>query len=131
EDKAVFDQCTETIIRQVGDIGRMVDEFSAFARMPKPDMKDVDLREGLHEASFLVEVSRPDIIFERDFGTKKLMGTFDTRLLSQAFGNLIKNAAEGIDAAPRAEGVGGVIRITSRRIGNEICVEVIDNGKGL
>ena len=131
EDKAVFDQCTETIIRQVGDIGRMVDEFSAFARMPKPDMKVVDLREGLHEASFLVEVSRPDIIFERDFGPQKLMGTFDTRLLSQAFGNLIKNAAEGIDAALRAEGVGGVIRITSRRIGNEICVEVIDNGKGL
>src|SRR5690606_518228 len=55
EDREVFDQCTDTIIRQVGDIGRMVDEFSSFARMPKPEMKAVDLREPLREASFLVE----------------------------------------------------------------------------
>lgn len=69
EDREVFDQCTETIIRQVGDIGRMVDEFSAFARMPKPEIKAMDLREALREASFLVEVSRSDIRFERDFGS--------------------------------------------------------------
>ncbi|WP_292216011.1 histidine kinase dimerization/phospho-acceptor domain-containing protein, partial [Mesorhizobium sp.] len=65
EDREVFDQCTDTIIRQVEDIGRMVDEFSAFARMPKPEMKAIDLRESLREASFLVEVSRSDIAFER------------------------------------------------------------------
>ena len=63
----------------------------------------------------LVEVSRPDITFERNFGIQRLLGTFDTRLLSQAFGNLIKNAAEGIDAAQRAEGVNGVIRITAEQ----------------
>src|SRR5690606_19080607 len=74
EDREVFDQCTETIIRQVGDIGRMVDEFSAFARMPKPDMQVMDLREPLREASFLVEVSRADIAFDRDFGNTPLMG---------------------------------------------------------
>jgi two-component system nitrogen regulation sensor histidine kinase NtrY len=56
EDREVFDQCTDTIIRQVGDIGRMVDEFSAFARMPKPEMKAMDMREALREASFLIEV---------------------------------------------------------------------------
>ncbi|MCE3589792.1 PAS domain-containing sensor histidine kinase, partial [Escherichia coli] len=50
EDREVFDQCTETIIRQVGDIGRMVDEFSSFARMPKPEIKAMDLREALREA---------------------------------------------------------------------------------
>jgi two-component system, NtrC family, nitrogen regulation sensor histidine kinase NtrY len=131
EDREVFDQCTNTIIRQVEDIGRMVDEFSAFARMPKPDMQAMDLREPLREASFLVEVSRSDIAFERDFGSTKLMGTFDSRLMSQAFGNLIKNAAEAIEAAERQTGESGVIRIVARTEGNNIRVDVIDNGKGL
>src|SRR5690606_36663728 len=74
EDREVFEQCTQTIIRQVGDIGRMVDEFSAFARMPKPDMKVIDLREPLREASFLIEVSRADIAITRDFGSEPLTG---------------------------------------------------------
>jgi two-component system nitrogen regulation sensor histidine kinase NtrY len=131
EDREVFDQCTDTIIRQVEDIGRMVDEFSAFARMPKPDMKVLDLREPLREASFLVEVSRSDIAFERAFGTEPLMGTFDNRLMSQAFGNIIKNAAEAIEGAEFESGKAGVIRIQASREGNMIRVDVIDNGKGL
>jgi len=130
EDREVFDQCTDTIIRQVGDIGRMVDEFSSFARMPKPEMKALDLREPLREASFLVEVSRADIKFERDFGDVPLRGTFDTRLLGQAFGNIIKNAAEAIDGREeRSEP--GVIRVQAMREGNRIRVDVLDNGKGL
>ncbi len=131
EDREVFDQCTETIIRQVGDIGRMVDEFSAFARMPKPDMKRLDVREPLREASFLVEVSRHDIAFERDFGEEPLVGTFDSRLLSQAFGNVIKNAAEAIEGAELGGGEAGVIRIRARRKNNTIAVDIMDNGKGL
>lgn len=133
EDREVFDQCTETIIRQVGDIGRMVDEFSAFARMPKPDIQRLDLREPLREASFLVEVSRSDLTVERALGDKPLIGRFDTRLMSQAFGNVIKNAAEAIDAAAREAGTGhaGFIRIAARREGETIEVTVTDNGKGL
>ncbi|MDH4990280.1 PAS domain-containing sensor histidine kinase [Aquamicrobium lusatiense] len=131
EDREVFDQCTETIIRQVGDIGRMVDEFSSFARMPKPDMKQLDLREPLREASFLVEVSRPDIRFERQFGNEPLPGTFDTRLLSQAFGNVIKNASEAMEGVEREDGSSGVIMIGAVREGDIIRVDVIDNGKGL
>jgi two-component system nitrogen regulation sensor histidine kinase NtrY len=132
EDREVFDQCTDTIIRQVGDIGRMVDEFSAFARMPKPDMQPLDLREPLREASFLVEMSRHDITFERDFGDEALMGTFDSRLVGQAFGNVIKNATEAIEAAERENGdIRGAIRIRARRLDGQICVDVIDNGKGL
>lgn len=132
EDREVFDQCTDTIIRQVGDIGRMVDEFSAFARMPKPDIQRLDLREPLREASFLIEVSRTDITVERDLGEEPLIGRFDTRLMSQAFGNIIKNAAEAIDAAAREEGeLRGIIRITARRAGENIEVAVMDNGKGL
>jgi two-component system nitrogen regulation sensor histidine kinase NtrY len=135
EDREIFDQCTDTIIRQVGDIGRMVDEFSAFARMPKPEMRLLDLREPLREASFLVEISRADIRFERSFGDEKLTGTFDSRLLGQAFGNVIKNATEAIEAAERADGTpggaGGVIRVRSRREDGMLVVEVLDNGKGL
>jgi len=131
EDREIFDQCTETIIRQVGDIGRMVDEFSAFARMPKPDMQLLDLREPLREASFLVEVSRSDIAFTRDFGREPLMGTFDSRLLGQAFGNLIKNAAEAIDAAERQTGEKGAILVRALRQGDHITVDIVDNGRGL
>ncbi|MBT1154805.1 PAS domain-containing sensor histidine kinase [Aminobacter anthyllidis] len=131
EDREVFDQCTETIIRQVGDIGRMVDEFSAFARMPKPEMKVIDIREPLREASFLVEVSRADIAFEREITPGPLKGTFDSRLMAQAFGNVIKNAAEAIEAAERQTGESGVIKLRARRDGNSIRIDVIDNGKGL
>jgi len=130
EDREVFDQCTDTIIRQVEDIGRMVDEFSAFARMPKPEMKTLDLREALREASFLVEVSRSEIKFERDFGEQPLRGTFDSRLLAQAFGNIIKNASEAIDGREDHSDP-GVIRIQAKRDGNRIRIDVIDNGKGL
>ena len=131
EDREVFDQCTDTIIRQVADIGRMVDEFSGFARMPKPDMQMMDVREALREASFLVEVSRSDIVFERRFGSEPLMGTFDSRLMAQAFGNVIKNAAEAIEGVERETGRTGVIRIEARADGDKIRVDVIDNGKGL
>jgi len=131
DDREIFDQCTDTIIRQVGDIGRMVDEFSAFARMPKPEMKVIDLREPLREASFLVEVSRSDIQFEREYGAEALKGTFDSRLIAQAFGNVIKNAAEAIDAPERDKSVPGAIKIRAKREGGFLRIDVIDNGKGL
>ena len=129
EDREVFDQCTDTIIRQVEDIGRMVDEFSAFARMPKPEMKVIDLREALREASFLVEVSRSDITFERSFGSEPLKGKFDSRLLAQAFGNVIKNASEAIETRDNAPP--GAIRIVASQKNGMIRVDVMDNGKGL
>ncbi|HWT63839.1 MAG TPA: PAS domain-containing sensor histidine kinase [Ochrobactrum sp.] len=131
EDREVFDQCTETIIRQVGDIGRMVDEFSAFARMPKPEMRAMDLREALREASFLIEVSRQDIHFNHEYGSEKLIGSFDSRLLGQAFGNVIKNASEAIDAVSKEERGDGYILVRSQKIDGQLVVDVIDNGKGL
>lgn len=131
EDREVFDQCTETIIRQVGDIGRMVDEFSSFARMPKPELKVVDLREPLREASFLIEVSQAGIDIERAFGSEPLRGNFDSRLLSQAFGNVIKNAAEAIEGAELPEGARGKIRIAAQQQAGTIRVDVMDNGRGL
>src|SRR5690606_35855817 len=131
EDREVFDQCTETIIRQVGDIGRMVDEFSAFARMPKPDMRIMDLRDALREASFLIEVSRQDIQFTNEFEDCELLGTFDSRMLGQAFGNVIKNASEAIDAVPKEERGEGHILVRAYKSNGHLTVDIIDNGKGL
>src|SRR6185436_12081452 len=82
EGREVFDQCTDTIIRQVGDIGRMVDEFSSFARMPKPAFEVRNLSESIREAVFLIEVAHPDIVFAVDVPNTPLVGRFDARLIS-------------------------------------------------
>ena len=128
-DRAVFDQCTDTIVRQVGDIGRMVDEFSSFARMPKPTMTVGDLAEAAKEALFLRKVGHPETRFEHDLKTGELIARFDPRLLTQALGNLIKNAAEAIEGAeiPADE---GRVRLEGRVEGGEVVLDVIDNGKG-
>lgn len=132
DDRAVFDQCTDTIVRQVEDIGRMVDEFSAFARMPKPTKEQIDLRDILRDSIFLREMGGHDITYAREFASEPLVGLFDARMLGQAFGNLIKNAAEAIDAVGPGEGRNGRrILVRAHRDGEQIAVDVIDNGKGL
>ncbi|HVZ14464.1 MAG TPA: PAS domain-containing sensor histidine kinase [Bauldia sp.] len=131
EDREVFDQCTDTIIRQVGDIGRMVDEFSSFARMPKPTMAAGNLSEVIREAVFLVSVSQPDITFDTNVPSTPLMGRFDARLMGQALGNLVKNATEAIAAVPPSSDYKGHITVDARTEGNTIVVDVIDNGIGL
>lgn len=134
EDRGVFDQCTDTIIRQVGDIGRMVDEFSSFARMPKPVMEMQDLRTVIKEAAFLVEVSRNEIKFDHDFGDKALVCLLDDRLIGQAIGNVIKNASEAVESnilEGRLEDDGGHILIRAYVANDQwIYLDVIDNGRG-
>ena len=131
EDREVFDQCTDTIIRQVGDIGRMVDEFSSFARMPKPAFTEGNLSEAIREAVFLISVAQPDIDFDTDLPLEPLMGRFDARLMGQAFANIIKNATEAIAALPVANRDKGHIAVAGRNEGETIVVDVIDNGIGL
>jgi two-component system nitrogen regulation sensor histidine kinase NtrY len=134
KDREVFDQCTDTIIRQVSDIGRMVDEFSAFARMPKPVMEPHDVREIVREAVFLFQVSRPDIKFELDLPDKPVTTMADQRLLTQAVTNLVKNASEAIDTAVEAEpdrrGTGHITAKVNTK-GDRVHITVIDNGCGL
>ena len=98
EGKDVFDQCTDTIIRQVDDIKRMVDEFSSFARMPRARLARDDLSDCVRQALFLARVGRADIAFEDDLPAEPLWADFDRRLISQALTNVLKNAGEGIDA---------------------------------
>jgi len=131
EGREVFDQCTDTIIRQVGDIGRMVDEFSSFARMPKPTFEERDLGEAAREAVFLMEVANPEIAFEVDLPETPLMGRYDPRLISQAFTNLVKNATEAIAAVPAEDLIAPKITVRGRVEGDRNIVEIIDTGIGL
>jgi two-component system nitrogen regulation sensor histidine kinase NtrY len=134
DDRAVFDQCTDTIVRQVEDIGRMVDEFSSFARMPKPAKETSDLRAILKDAVFLREMGNNHIRFIREWGEAPLTGAFDSRMLGQAFSNLIKNAVEAIEAIPSGqtrEEYKIMVRAKPDPRGDRLVVEIIDNGKGL
>ncbi|WP_374251911.1 MULTISPECIES: sensor histidine kinase NtrY-like [Xanthobacter] len=130
QDRDVFDQCTDTIIRQVGDIGRMVDEFSSFARMPKPVVDAQDLAETVRQAVFLMRVGHPDVTFEAELPAAQ-PARFDRRLISQALTNILKNAAEAIEAVPDAERGKGRIRVRVSAAGEDLLIDVIDNGAGL
>jgi two-component system nitrogen regulation sensor histidine kinase NtrY len=131
EDKAIFEQCTDTIVRQVDDIRRMVDEFSRFARMPKPVIEGEDVADTVRQAVFLMRVGHPDIDIEAAIKDEPLRAQFDRRLISQALTNIIKNATEAIEAVP-AETLGkGRIDVIAARDSDDIVIDVIDNGIGL
>src|SRR6476646_1926103 len=131
EDKAIFEQCTDTIVRQVDDIRRMVDEFSRFARMPKPVMEGEDVADAVRQVVFLMRVGYPDIDMAVDIKTDPLRAQFDRRLISQALTNIIKNATEAISAVPAEELDRGRIDVVAARENDDIVIDVIDNGIGL
>jgi two-component system, NtrC family, nitrogen regulation sensor histidine kinase NtrY len=131
EDKAVFEQCTDTIVRQVDDIRRMVDEFSRFARMPKPVLEGEDVADTVRQAVFLMRVGHPDIDIEVEIKDEPLRARFDRRLISQALTNIIKNATEAIEVVPAEQLGKGRIEIIAGRDNEDIVIDVIDNGVGL
>jgi two-component system, NtrC family, nitrogen regulation sensor histidine kinase NtrY len=120
----------------------MVDEFSRFARMPKPVIADEDVADTVRQAVFLLRVAHPDIDFEVELPADAMPARFDRRLISQALTNIIKNAAEAIGAVPppadpsqQAEegrpAERGRIIVSAQREGKEAVIDVIDNGIGL
>jgi two-component system nitrogen regulation sensor histidine kinase NtrY len=131
-DVETFDRCTETIIRQVGDIGRMVDEFSAFARMPAPVFVRTDAAELLREAVFAQRVANPDIDYVLEDPLPEAQALCDARMVGQALTNVLKNAGEAIAgrrlADPKLRG-----RITARLLlgDDDLAFEIEDNGIGL
>jgi two-component system nitrogen regulation sensor histidine kinase NtrY len=130
-DRAVFEQCTETIVRQVEDIRRMVDEFSRFARMPKPVMAAEDVADTVRQVVFLMRVGHGDIDIETELPEDPMPANFDRRLISQALTNIIKNATEAISALPPGEIERGRICVGASREGRYIVIDVVDNGIGL
>jgi two-component system, NtrC family, nitrogen regulation sensor histidine kinase NtrY len=131
EDKAIFEQCTDTIVRQVDDIRRMVDEFSRFARMPKPVMEGEDVADTVRQAVFLMKVGHPDLDIEADIRQDPMRAQFDRRLISQALTNIIKNATEAIEQVPPEELGKGRIDVVAAQEGDDIVIDVVDNGIGL
>jgi two-component system nitrogen regulation sensor histidine kinase NtrY len=131
EDRTVFEQCTDTIVRQVDDIKRMVDEFSKFARMPKPVMMSEDVADTVRQVVFLMRVGNSDIDIDIELAEDPMPARFDRRLISQGLTNLIKNATEAIGAASHGDGRRGRIRVFASREDSDIVIDVIDNGIGL
>ena len=135
EGRDVFDQCTDTIIRQVEDMKRMVDEFSSFARMPKAMLQEDDLAKCIAQVVFLMRVGHPDITFVDALPETPFVARFDRRLLSQAITNITKNATEGVAARVAADPehlrVPGLISITLHRSDDQQAViDIVDNGRG-
>ena len=131
EDKGIFEQCTDTIVRQVDDIRRMVDEFSRFARMPKPVMEGEDVADTVRQAVFLMKVGHPDLDIETEIKQDPIRAQFDRRLISQALTNIIKNATEAIEQVPPEELGKGRIDVIAAQENDDIVIDVIDNGIGL
>lgn len=129
-DKDVFEQCTDTIIRQVGDLGRIVDEFSSFARMPKAVPEPNSLTSVVQEATVLQRVSAGDISITVKENVEGLVFPFDRRLITQAITNLVKNAREAVEAR-EAGAVKGVILIETGIDQKHPFIRVTDNGIGL
>jgi two-component system nitrogen regulation sensor histidine kinase NtrY len=131
-DPEVFRQCTDTIVRQVEDIGRMVDEFSAFARMPTPLIRRENAGELVMQSVFLQRVAYPSVTFETRLPAKPVYFECDGRLVSQALTNVLKNAVEAIDARiQKGEEEPGRIAIFLNGDGGSVDFRVEDNGIGL
>ncbi len=129
-DPETFIQCADTIVRSVGDIGRMVDEFSAFARMPLPVIKPADLSRVVREAMVLQRQAHPEIMWQVDLPDQGPMVACDSRQIGQALTNLLQNAADGVAMRHDPE-TPGRIRVDIALDATEICIRVGDNGIGL
>ncbi|MGE3875682.1 MAG: ATP-binding protein [Parvibaculaceae bacterium] len=131
-DKQIFEQCTDTIIRQVGDIGRMVDEFSAFARMPSASLEPQDLVGVVREATILQRVAAGDLEIDVRIADERIDFAFDRRLVTQAVTNLVKNAREAIEARQHEDqAVKGKILVEAGIDMRAPFISVTDNGIGL
>jgi two-component system nitrogen regulation sensor histidine kinase NtrY len=129
---STFDRCVDTIVRQVSDIGRMVDEFSSFARMPAPKMELSDLNEIARGGVFAQRVASPSIRLPFAEAADSVDVECDSRLVGQALANILKNAAESVSARVNSNGekAAGEIDVKVYRLGDRGIIEVMDNGLG-
>jgi len=137
-DADIFGQCTDTIIRQVGDLRRMVDEFSSFARMPAPTLKKTDIHDVIKQAVFLQDVGTQKIDFSTSFEGDLFSIKCDGRLVGQAMTNVLKNAVESIEARVELNEkddtktvVSGFIKVRAAQDHDRTIISVEDNGLGL
>jgi two-component system nitrogen regulation sensor histidine kinase NtrY len=129
-DIETFDRCTETIVRQVSDIGRMVDEFSAFARMPQPKVERVEMGELVKSAVFAQRVASPNIEIRFDHPGEPVYALCDARLSGQALANILKNACESVSARMDQDEQPGTLTVGLSEANGQAVIEVADNGLG-
>lgn len=131
-DQDTFLKCTDTILRQVADIGRMVDEFSSFARMPTPQMQFADIAEVARNTVFAQRIAFADVRVEVEGADRPIGLVSDERLIGQALLNLTKNAAESVQARRARDGEpkDGFVKLRLRDLDYGVQFEVIDNGLG-
>ena len=137
-DPETFQTCTDTIIRQVGDIGRMVDEFSAFARIPEPSFAQENLTEICQQSAFLERNRTADIEINFESPEQDIQMNCDRSQIAQALTNLIKNATESVSEKISKKAMNGIagqvnIRLEHEVISNDqrITILIEDNGIGL
>jgi two-component system nitrogen regulation sensor histidine kinase NtrY len=130
-DPDTFSQCADTIIRHVGDIGRMVDEFSAFARMPQPVIRPENLGQIVRETLILQRTALPRIAWSSDIPDRGPVVPCDRRMMRQALTNLLRNAADAVAMRPREDGGAGAISVTVTESNGLVSVQVTDDGIGL
>lgn len=135
-DPDVFKLCTDTIIRQVDDIGKLVDEFSSFARMPAPSIKEIELKSLAQEILFLHKNANPDIHFALEVFQTNYTLKADPRQVRQVIQNLIKNAVQALKSV-KDKFVGlsstnnrAMVRLTLRESDSDTYLDVEDNGPG-
>ncbi len=134
EHRASLEQYADVIVRQTGDLRRIVDEFSKFARMPAPERKPVDLGKLLGEAVLLQESARPDVRFTLDLPDHAVLALLDATMINQAITNLLKNAEEAIETRldeGGADPLSGQIRVALTADGDTVAIDIQDNGAGL
>ncbi len=129
-DQAAFDRLTDTIVRQVGDLRRMVDEFSSFARMPKPEFAQEAIVDIAREAMFLHEVANPAIKFSITAPNPSPVLVCDRRQLAQALSNVVKNGVEAITQRTDAKDPDIALTIETEAAG-AVVIRVADSGIGL
>jgi two-component system nitrogen regulation sensor histidine kinase NtrY len=128
EDLTIFDSCTETIIKHVGDIQNMVNEFSSFARMPQIKMTKVNLETLCKEIVVFQKQAHPKIHFESDINLKDKSVILDQNLIHQALTNILKNAIESVQETHKK---GGHVKLTVIEKKDIISIAVFDNGAGI
>ena len=134
EDSDTLEQMTGVIIRQTGDLRRIVDEFSKFARMPEPETSDQDLTQLVRDAVFLQQAGQPEVKIVSDLPDGPVVAQIDATMISQALTNLIKNAGEAIETLAKKgtqDDLVPRIEVTLRKTDNSARLTIADNGIGL
>lgn len=129
-DVETFDRCTDTIVRQVSDIGRMVDEFSSFARMPQPKVERVEMGELVKSSVFTQRVASPNIEIVFEHPGMQVHAMCDARLSVQALANILKNACESVSTRMDQDGAPGQLVVSLTEANGYAVIEVADNGLG-